>query len=207
MPVTPPHQPPPTDAGVPADGEATPQLGGDAPPGLNNEPRRLDFNRLPDHCDRLYRAAYALCGSRENAEDLVQETFERVLQRPRFLRRDDDVAYLLRVLRNTWINAYKKQQRRPATVGFDESVDFVIDPGADPSTSVADVQAVYTAVHELSPPLRETIVAVDVLGLSYKEAAQALRVRQGTIMSRLFRARNNVAERLRQAEVGPRLDV
>jgi RNA polymerase sigma-70 factor (ECF subfamily) len=144
-----------------------------------------------------------MCGSRENAEDLVQETYLRVLQRPRFLRRDDDLGYLLRVMRNTWINSYKERLRRPSTVELDESVHFVIDPGADPSVSVTDVQTLYAAVHELSPPLRDTLIAVDVLGLSYKQAAQALHVRQGTIMSRLFRARNKLAERLDRADSGP----
>jgi RNA polymerase sigma-70 factor, ECF subfamily len=163
--------------------------------------RRLEIERLPDHRDRLFRAAYSLCGSREEAEDLVQETFLRVLQRPRFLRRDDDLGYLLRVLRNTWINTYKERQRRPKTVEFDDSVDFVLDPGADPSVSLGDVQVLYQAVHELSPALRETLIAVDVLGLSYKQAAHALRVRQGTIMSRLFRARNQVARRLEETDI------
>lgn len=161
-------------------------------------PRRLDVQRLPDHRDRLFRAAYALCGSREDAEDLVHDVFERVLRRPRFLRRDEDLAYLLRVLRNTWINAYAARQRRPRIVEFDESIDFVIDPGADPSVSVTELETIYGLVHELTPPLREAIVAVDILGLSYRQAAQALRIRQGTIMSRLHRARGNVADRLGQ---------
>jgi RNA polymerase sigma-70 factor (ECF subfamily) len=158
--------------------------------------RQLDAERLPDHQDRLFRAAYALCGSRDEAEDLVQDTYVRVLQRPRFLRRDDDLGYLLRVLRNTWINAYKARRSRPVTVEFDESTDFVIDPGADPGVTVTDIQTIYAALNELSDPLRETLVAVDVLGLSYRQAAHALRVRPGTIMSRLFRARNSVAEHL-----------
>lgn len=61
--------------------------------------RRLDPARLGDHVDRLYRAALAMSRSRDEAEDLVQETFARVLQRPRFLRSEDDLGYLLRVLR------------------------------------------------------------------------------------------------------------
>jgi RNA polymerase sigma-70 factor (ECF subfamily) len=162
--------------------------------------RALDIERLPDHRERLFRAAYAMCGSRENAEDLVQDTYVRVLQRPRFLRHGDDLGYLLRAMRNTWINSYKQRQRRPRTVEFDESVDFVIDPEADPGVTVTGVQAIYAAVYELSPQLRDTLIAVDILGLSYKQAAHALHTRQGTIMSRLFRARNKVAERLEQAE-------
>jgi RNA polymerase sigma-70 factor, ECF subfamily len=52
----------------------------------------LDPARLGDHLDRLYRAAWALCGSREDAEDLVQETYARVLSRPRLLRNEDDLG-------------------------------------------------------------------------------------------------------------------
>ena len=64
---------------------------------------RLDPARLGDHLDRLYRAAWALSGSREDAEDLVQETYARVLARPRLLRNEDDLGYLLRALRNTFL--------------------------------------------------------------------------------------------------------
>jgi RNA polymerase sigma-70 factor (ECF subfamily) len=67
--------------------------------------RRLDPDRLGDHLDRLYRAAWALCGSREAAEDLVQDTYARVLARPRFLRHENDLRYLLRVLRNTFLSS------------------------------------------------------------------------------------------------------
>ena len=71
-----------------------------APPVPQGPLRRLDPEDLGDHLDRLYRAAWALCGRREDAEDLVQETYARVLARPRWLRREDDFAYLLRALRN-----------------------------------------------------------------------------------------------------------
>lgn len=64
--------------------------------------RRLDSDRLGDHIDRLYRGGWALTGSR--AEDLVQDTYARVLARPRFLRHDDDLGYLLQTLRNTFLS-------------------------------------------------------------------------------------------------------
>src|SRR5436305_11667651 len=76
-------------------------------------PRALDPETLGDHLDRLFRAAWALAGTREDAEDLVQETYERVLRRPRFARRDDDLAYLYRTLRNTYFNARRTASRRP----------------------------------------------------------------------------------------------
>jgi RNA polymerase sigma-70 factor (ECF subfamily) len=165
--------------------------------------RRLDVSRLSDHQDRLFRAAYALCRSREDAEDLVQETFERVLRRPRFLRRDGDLSYLLRVLRNTWINNSKQQSRRPTTVELDETTAFAVDPNANPHVGLEDLQTIYAAVGELSPPLREALVAVDIVGLSYRQAARALGVKEGTIMSRLYRARNDAAACLENAGFGP----
>ena len=77
--------------------------------------RPLDPEQLGDHLDRLYRAAWALTGSREEAEDLVQDTYTRVLTRPRMLRNDDDLGYLLRVLRNTHISRHRAAERRPRT--------------------------------------------------------------------------------------------
>jgi RNA polymerase sigma-70 factor, ECF subfamily len=163
------------------------------------EGRLLQAERLPDHADRLYRAAYALCDTSHDAEDLVQETYARVLRRPRFIRRDGDLAYLLRALRNTWI-AMRRSKRAP-TVELREDVHWIADPSADPGATALEVSAAYAAMRELSDPLRETIVAVDIVGLSYREAARALRVREGTIMSRLFRARDRVAAAL-EGEAG-----
>jgi RNA polymerase sigma-70 factor, ECF subfamily len=163
------------------------------------EGRLLEAERLPDHADRLFRAAFALCDTSHDAEDLVQETYARVLRRPRFVRRDGDLPYLLRALRNTWIAMRRAKVARPVTVELGDDVDWIADPGADPGATALDIRAAYAAIRELSDPLRETIVAVDVVGLSYREAARALRVREGTIMSRLFRARERVAERLEGA--------
>jgi RNA polymerase sigma-70 factor, ECF subfamily len=161
--------------------------------------RLLQAEQLPDHADRLFRAAYALTNTRHDAEDLVQETYERVLRRPRLIRRDGDLAYLLRTLRNTWIAMRRAQASRARTVELHDEVEWIADPGADPGTTTLELQAVYGAIRELSDPMREAIVAVDVVGLSYKEAARALRVREGTIMSRLFRARERIAHQLAEA--------
>jgi RNA polymerase sigma-70 factor, ECF subfamily len=163
--------------------------------------RELEAARLPDHLDRMYRAALALCGTRHDADDLVQETYARVLRRPRLLRHEDDGAYLLRALRNTWINSRTSAHARRSVPLDPERLEFVEDPGGDPQASALAAREAFAAVAELSPSLRETIVAVDVMGLSYKEAARALRVRKGTIMSRLHRAREAVADALE--EVAP----
>src|SRR5256885_15184466 len=75
--------------------------------------RELDRRSLGDHIDRLYRAAWALCGRREEAEDLVQETFVRVIARPRLLRNEDDLGHLLRAPRNTFLTGRRTAGRRP----------------------------------------------------------------------------------------------
>jgi RNA polymerase sigma-70 factor (ECF subfamily) len=79
----------------------------------------------------------------------------------------------------------------------------VSDPGADPQELALDARECFAAVAELSEPLKEAIVAVDVMGLSYKEAAHALRIRKGTVMSRLHRAR----EAVERAVMGPTEEV
>ena len=158
--------------------------------------RLLDPNRLVDHVDRLYRAAWAMCGSREQAEDLVQETFARVLGRRRLLSRDDDLGYLLRALRNTFLTQRRDASRRPQTEPFD--ADFGDRAPAPPQ--VVEAREVYAAIAALPASCRDALVAVDVLGLSYREAARALRTREGTITSRLYRARQEVASRLRVDE-------
>jgi RNA polymerase sigma-70 factor, ECF subfamily len=163
--------------------------------GRARRPAALPAADLATHVDRLFRAAYALTGSRHDAEDLVQETFARVLARPRLVRRQDDPRYLMRALRNTWIDLERARRARPVTAGRD-ALEWIVDRRGDPSTVALDVRAAYDAMHELSPKLREAIAAVDVLGLSYQEAARALRIREGTLQSRLSRARDRVAAAL-----------
>jgi RNA polymerase sigma-70 factor (ECF subfamily) len=160
--------------------------------------RQLDVDVLPDWIDRLFGAAYALCGSPEDAEDLVQETCLRVLRRPRLLRRESEGAYLMRALRNTWIDTRRSRWSTMERASIQE-LDLVAAPGTDAAT-IADAHEAYQAVTRLSAPLRATIVAVDVLGLSYKEAARALGTPEGTIMSRLYRARQRVAASLGDLE-------
>jgi len=158
--------------------------------------RTLDPARVGDHLDRLYRAAWALCGSREDAEDLVQETYARVLARPRLIRREDDLAYLLRALRNTFLNQRRSASRRVRTDPLPEQPDLVADPHARDPQAAVEAGELYAAIAELSDDFRDVIVAVDITGLSYKEAARALRLREGTVMSRLYRARQQVVRRI-----------
>jgi RNA polymerase sigma-70 factor (ECF subfamily) len=156
----------------------------------------LDPEAAGDHIDKLFRAACAMCGSPDLAEDLVQETYAKVLSRPRFLRRDDDLGYLVKALRNTWYSHLRDERvRRASTDTGEPAVDELPDGHAlgDPESSY-EAGEVLDALAELPRPYREAVAAVDVAGLSYAEAARALGVRQGTIMSRVYRGREQVAQ-------------
>jgi RNA polymerase sigma-70 factor, ECF subfamily len=136
-----------------------------------------------------------MTGSRQIAEDLVQETYVKVLSRPRLLRKDDDLGYLIKALRNTWYSHLRTERgRRAATAPGGESPEELGVPASrgDPETSL-EAATVLDAVSQLPVQYREVVTAVDVAGLSYAEAARALGVRQGTVMSRLYRGREQVA--------------
>jgi RNA polymerase sigma-70 factor (ECF subfamily) len=162
--------------------------------------RILDPESLSKHVDRLYRAAWGLCGSREDAEDLVQETFARVLSRQRLLHGDDELYYLMRVLRNTFLTSRRTASRRPVTVATLEDVVTADPKPLGRPEQALEIQELYATIAELPEDFRMALVAIDVLGLSYREAARALRVREATITTRLFRARKQVAQRLREED-------
>jgi RNA polymerase sigma-70 factor (ECF subfamily) len=164
--------------------------------------RTLDPQSLSQHVDRLYRAAWALCGSREDAEDLVQETFARVLSRTRVLHGDDDLHYLMRVLRNTFLTGRRTAGRRPVTVAsLEEVVAADPRPTGRPQQAL-EMRELYATIATLPQDFRLALVAVDVLGLSYREASRALRVREATLTTRLFRARKQVAAQLMPRQEG-----
>jgi RNA polymerase sigma-70 factor (ECF subfamily) len=161
--------------------------------------RVLDPQSLTRHVDRLYRAAWGLCGSKEDAEDLVQDTFARVLARPRKLHGDDELAYLMKVLRNTFLTSRRTASRRPQTgVQLEEEIAPDERASAQPEHAL-EVKELYAAVAELPEDFRLALVAVDMAGLSYKEAARALGAREATITTRLFRARKQVVQKLEGA--------
>jgi RNA polymerase sigma-70 factor (ECF subfamily) len=163
---------------------------------VKGEERRLDPEAAGDHIDTLFRAAWAMSGSRDVAEELVQETYVKVLARPRLLRRDDDLSYLVKALRNTWYSHLRNQRTRRAAIDPSESSpdELVARSTAGDPQSSFEAGEVLDALAELPRQYREAVAAVDVAGLSYAEAARALGVRQGTIMSRVYRGREQVAQ-------------
>jgi RNA polymerase sigma-70 factor (ECF subfamily) len=160
----------------------------------------LDADSALRHVDRLQAAALALCGNRSDADDLVQEIYLSLLRRPRRLTGGSQLAYLLTMLRNRYIDDRRTVARRGAWVPLDEQEDHADARDGLRPDRAAEHHEVLGAVHALPSPFRETVVAVDVVGLSYKEAADALGVPVGTVMSRLARGRERVVRALEPAD-------
>ncbi len=150
----------------------------------------------PELIDRLHRSAWGMCGSAHDADDLVQETFARVLARRRVLRHDDPARYLLRTLRNAYLTSIRTASRRPRTTQLppDESVvmgSTLADPGV-----ALEHRETLAAIAALPEDFRAALIAVEVVGLSHREAARALGTLEATIGTRLFRARQRLVREL-----------
>ena len=130
----------------------------------------------------------------------MQETFANVLRKPRLIRREDDLGYLLRVLRNTFLTGRRTASRRPQTAPLPEDLDIVEDPRAPNPEAALSTAELYEAIAALPEPFRDALVAIDVAGLSYAEAGRLLHVREATVTTRLHRARKRVAEKLREQQ-------
>jgi RNA polymerase sigma-70 factor (ECF subfamily) len=158
--------------------------------------KRLDPEVLGAHLGRLFRTASALCDSRESAEDLVQETVARILARPRWLRGGNELAYLTQALHNTFVTSIRTAARRPRGVTPLEELDPADRRTAARPEEAAIAAEVFPAIAQLPERFRLALVAVDVAGFSYREAARALGTPEATITTRLYRARQRVAREL-----------
>ncbi len=157
-------------------------------------PHRLDPARISEHLPPLYRAARAWTGSKEEAEDLVQEMFLHVLAKPRLIM-EDDLGYLMRAMHNTLVSRRRAAGRRPVSVELHEDLEVMAHDRDDPVTRAENAE-VFALISQLPDDYADALVAVDVVGLSYKEASRLLGVPEGTVTSRLFRARDQLARRL-----------
>jgi RNA polymerase sigma-70 factor (ECF subfamily) len=150
----------------------------------------LEPDRLAQHLPRLTRMAIGLCRSREAGEDLVQDTLERVLRAPRRVS-GDEFPYLARALRNTHIDRARSAACRPVSTPLPQAFDDVV-AAPDHTASAAHAREILAAVAELPEPYRDAVLAVDVAGYAYAEAAELLGIPVGTVMSRLYRGRQRV---------------
>ncbi len=166
------------------------------------------FNELVlKHQNLVYNLARAILGDRDAAEDAAQETFISAFEHIRGFRGGSFRGWLLRIATNTCYDLLRHLRRRPSMPlfpddqGESESAAWLADPQPAPDAQVERdelARALYRRMDELPGPYRSAITLIDLHGLDYAEAAQALGIPVGTVKSRLARARYHMREAISQ---------
>lgn len=166
----------------------------------------FDKEFLP-HIDALNTFAFHLTYNESQAKDLVQETYLKAF---RFIERYEEgtnaKAWLFKILKNAFINEFRKKSKRPSKVDFEEIIAYQ-DGEEGKITGYMDLRVeifenmmgdeITISVNSLPLDFRTVILLCDVEGFTYEEIAKILNIPIGTVRSRLFRARNMLKEKLR----------
>jgi RNA polymerase sigma-70 factor, ECF subfamily len=171
--------------------------------------RQKDYEReaLP-HMDLLYNYALRMTNSPQDADDLVQETYLKAYRFWDSYEQGTNIkAWLFRIMKNSYINRYRKETKEPDTVDYDEVKDFYSSV-RDVSTEPNDLQEslfgnlldddVTRAIASLPDDFRTVVILCDIEGLSYEEIAEFVDCPLGTVRSRLHRGRKLLREQLMQ---------
>ena len=157
--------------------------------------------------DQVYRVARRLVGSREEAEDLVQETYARAFRSWRSFTPGTNMrAWLLRILTNLNVDRGRKVQRTPQTQPLEETDYYLANKlasaGGEEVLETDEVverlsqDSIVNALAEIQPQFRDVVVLVDIGDFTYADAAQILDIPIGTVMSRLHRGRRALKQHL-----------
>ena len=158
------------------------------------------------YVDALYNTAYRMTRNVEDAQDLVQETYLKAYKYyDKFSEGTNFKAWLFKIMKNTFINNYRKKQRIPPQSDFadvegglesrvrEDATSRIKSPEEEFLENIVDEQ-VQAAVDGLPPDYRMAVILADLEGFSYKEIAEILDVPVGTVMSRLYRGRKLMEE-------------
>jgi RNA polymerase sigma-70 factor, ECF subfamily len=161
--------------------------------------------------DQIYRVARRLVSTREEAEDLVQETYARAFRSWRSYTPGTNLrAWLFRILTNLNIDRGRRDQRTPDMQPMEESDYYLYnrieqESGTEDETRIVErlsQDSIVTALSSVPHNFRDVLVLVDIGEFSYQDAAQILDVPIGTVMSRLHRGRRILKQELAQSAVG-----
>lgn len=165
----------------------------------------FDKEFLP-HIDSMYNFAYRLTFDEDDAKDLVQETYLKAFRFiTSFQQGTNAKAWLFRILKNSFINDFRKKSKQPAKVDYQEVETYYNSEGID-ETITTDLRVetvqdmigdeVSNALNALAVDFRTVIILCDLEGFTYEEMAKILDIPIGTVRSRLHRARNLLKEKL-----------
>lgn len=166
----------------------------------------FDKEFLP-HLDAMYNFAYRLTFDQDDSKDLVQDTYMKAYRFINSFQRGTNAkAWLYRILKNSFINDFRKKSKEPGKVDYQEVENFYNSDNVDESKTV-DLRIdtvkdmigdeVTNALNALAIDFRTVIILCDLEGFTYEEMAKILDIPIGTVRSRLHRARNLLKEKLK----------
>lgn len=158
------------------------------------------------HVDSMYNFAYRLTFDEDDSKDLVQDTYMKAFRFINsFQKGTNSKAWLFRILKNSFINDFRKKSKQPAKVDYQEIENYYNSDDIDESKTVdlrietlKDMMGdeVTNALNSLAIDFRTVIILCDLEGFTYEEMAKILDIPIGTVRSRLHRARNLLKQRL-----------
>jgi RNA polymerase sigma-70 factor (ECF subfamily) len=172
----------------------------------NDQNKQFENEMIP-YMDMLYNYAYYLSGDKLQADDLLQDTYLKAYRfYGKFERGTNAKAWLYRIMKNTYINEYRRTHRQPEILEYDDQISsYQMIPGhgngmddlreALENRSFDDTMA--TAIASLPEKFKSVIVLRDIEDLPYEEIAELLEVPIGTVRSRLHRARSLLFDKLK----------
>lgn len=173
-----------------------------------SEKERLEiFNKeFMPHIDSMYNFAYRLSFDDDDSKDLVQDTYLKAYRFINSFQRGTNAkAWLYRILKNSFINEFRKKGKEPSKVDYQEVENFYNSDDVD-DTRTVDLRVdtvkdmigdeVTNALNSLAIDFRTVIILCDLEGFTYEEMAKILDIPIGTVRSRLHRARNLLKEKL-----------
>lgn len=176
--------------------------------------KRGEFERVAlPHLDILYNTAVRMTGNVPDAQDLVQDTFLRAYRFfDKFKEGTNCKAWLFKIMKNNYINSFRRKAKEPSTVSFDrlEGVQGVESAPPPPPSAESELSPdleelveddVKYALESLPPEFRMAVILSDMAGFSYREIADIMGTPIGTVRSRLSRARGVLQKKLYELAV------
>lgn len=163
----------------------------------NKELKREFEEKISENIDSLYNLAIRMTQNKQDAEDLIQES---VLRAYRFFHKFEKgtnfKAWIMTILRNIFINEYRKKRKEPQMVDFEKVKDFISLPEINGVQEEIFSEKTKSSIDRLSEELRTTLTLFYTENFSYKEMAKIMDVPVGTVMSRLYTARQILKKQL-----------
>ena len=175
----------------------------------SEEKKKEIFNKeFVPHIDAMYNFAYRLTFDEDDAKDLVQDAYMKSYRFVESFQEGTNAkAWLFRILKNSFINDFRKKSKEPSKVDYQEVESFYNSEDVDKSIttdlrveSLKDMMGdeVSNALNALDEDFRTVIILCDLNGFKYDEMAKILDIPIGTVRSRLHRARNLLREKLKE---------